>query len=147
VFLDLLKNPTDFLRFWYFLGFLGIVFYIKSYGSGLWITGPWLILREREEVIGVFTTGATWWRSCRDGQTMTLNRGGQWCSDREMVPGTMRRDWSQVGMMDNGGALIMPFIGSKGGGRRAVKGREAVMVELLWRQLQEMETGIFWDFS
>jgi hypothetical protein len=34
-----------------------------------------------------------------------------------------------VGAVDNGGALIVPFIGSYGGGRRAVKGREAVAAE------------------
>jgi hypothetical protein len=31
--------------------------------------------------------------------------------------------------MDNGGALIMSFIGSYDGGRREVKGREAAVVK------------------
>jgi hypothetical protein len=55
---------------------------------------------------------------------MALNRGGRWYSDEEMVLGVRRRDWSQVGVMDNGGALVAPFIGSSGGGRRTAKGRE-----------------------
>jgi hypothetical protein len=42
---------------------------------------------------------------------MTLNRGGQWCSDGEMVPDARRRDWSWVSVMDNVGALIVPYIG------------------------------------
>jgi hypothetical protein len=37
--------------------------------------------------------------------------------------------------VDNGGALIVPFIVSQGGGRWVVKGREAMMVELQWRRL------------
>jgi hypothetical protein len=61
---------------------------------------------------------------------MALNRGGKWCSDGEMVPGVRRRDWSWVGMVDNRGALVAPFIGSQGGRRRAVRGREVVTVEL-----------------
>jgi hypothetical protein len=32
------------MLFWHFLGFIGIVFYRKSHGSGLWITRPWLAL-------------------------------------------------------------------------------------------------------
>jgi hypothetical protein len=32
--------------------------------------------REREEVIGVLTNGATWRRSCRDGHTMATLGGG-----------------------------------------------------------------------
>jgi hypothetical protein len=43
---------------------------------------------------------------------MALNRGGWWCSDGEMILDARRRDWSRVGRMDNGGALVMPFIGS-----------------------------------
>jgi hypothetical protein len=43
--------------------------------------------------------------------------------------------------VDNGGALIMSFIGPYGGRRRAIKGREATAVELQWHWLQEMETG------
>jgi hypothetical protein len=42
---------------------------------------------------------------------MTLNRGGQWCSDGEMVPDVRRRDWSRGGAVDNGGALVTLFIG------------------------------------
>jgi hypothetical protein len=112
------------------LGFLRIVFYMKSYGPGLWITRPRLILREREEVIRVLTNGTTWWWSCGDGHTMALNISGQWCSDGKMVPGVRMRDWSQVDMVDNGDALVTPFIRLQDGGRRAVKGSEAVMVEL-----------------
>jgi hypothetical protein len=41
--------------------------------------------------------------------------------------------------VDNRGALVVPFIGSLGSGRRAVKGREAAAVELQWRRLWEME--------
>jgi hypothetical protein len=68
--------------------------------------------REREEVTGVLTIDATWRRSCKDGNTTTLNRGAQWCSDGEMVLGARRRDWSKSGWVDNGSALIAPFIGS-----------------------------------
>jgi hypothetical protein len=46
-----------------------------------------------------------------------------------------------VGVVDNGGALVMPFIGLLGSGRRAVKGRETVAVELQWRLLREMKMG------
>jgi hypothetical protein len=53
--------------------------------------------REREEVLGVLTNGTTWRRSCGDDHTTALNRGGQWCSDGEMVPCAKRRDWSQGG--------------------------------------------------
>jgi hypothetical protein len=35
-----------------------------------------------------------------------------------------------MGAVDNRGALVVPFIGSLGSGRRAVKGREAAAVEL-----------------
>jgi hypothetical protein len=35
-----------------------------------------------------------------------------------------------MGAVDNGGALVTPFIGSLGSGRWAVKGREATAVEL-----------------
>jgi hypothetical protein len=52
---------------------------------------------EEEEVVRVLTNGATWRRSCGDGHTTTLNRGGRWCSDGEMVPGVRRRDWSRGG--------------------------------------------------
>jgi hypothetical protein len=40
-----------------------------------------------------------------------LNRGGRWCSDGKMVLGTRRREWSRVGAVDNGAALVAPFIG------------------------------------
>jgi hypothetical protein len=61
--------------------------------------------REREEVIGVLTNGATWWRGCRDGRAMMFNRGGRWCSDGEMVLGARRGDWSQGGCDGECGAL------------------------------------------
>jgi hypothetical protein len=67
--------------------------------------------REREEVIRVLTNGAAWSRSYRDGHTTTLNRDDRWCFDGEMVSGVRRRDWSQVGAVDNKGALVAPFIG------------------------------------
>jgi hypothetical protein len=50
--------------------------------------------REEEEVIRVLTNGVTWRRNCGDGHTTVLNRCGRWCSDREMVPNSRRRDWS-----------------------------------------------------
>jgi hypothetical protein len=53
--------------------------------------------RENEEVIGFLTNDVTWRRSCRYDHTTTLNRCGQWCSDREMVPSVSRRDWSWGG--------------------------------------------------
>jgi hypothetical protein len=41
LFLDLLKNPTTFLRFWYFLGFL-IFFYRTTVGSRSMLDSrPW----------------------------------------------------------------------------------------------------------
>jgi hypothetical protein len=67
--------------------------------------------RERERVIGVLTNGATWRQSCGDDHSMMLNRGSRWCFDGEMVPGVRCRDWSRMGVVDNGDALIMPFIG------------------------------------
>jgi hypothetical protein len=66
--------------------------------------------KEREEVVGVLTNRDTWRWSCADGHTTMLNREGWWCSDREMVPDA-RRDWSQVDVVDNGSALVAPFIG------------------------------------
>jgi hypothetical protein len=84
---------------------------MKSHRSGPWITGPQLAQgpwwtrdhraawplrgsggyrdsseREREEVVGVLTNGATWRQRFRDGHTMVLNKGGWWCSDGDMVP-------------------------------------------------------------
>jgi hypothetical protein len=53
--------------------------------------------KEREEVVGVLTIGATWRQSYKDGHTMTLNKDGRWCSNGEMVPGARRRDWSRGG--------------------------------------------------
>jgi hypothetical protein len=52
---------------------------------------------EEEEVIGVLTNGATWRRSYGDGHTTALNRGGRWCSNREMVLGARKRDWIRGG--------------------------------------------------
>jgi hypothetical protein len=80
-------------------------------------SGAWEVIviarreREREEVIRVLTNGAAWSRSYRDGHTTTLNRDDRWCFDGEMVSGVRRRDWSQVGAVDNEGALVAPFIG------------------------------------
>jgi hypothetical protein len=48
--------------------------------------------REREEVVEVLTNGGAWRRSCGDGHMMTLNRGGRWCFDGEMIPSARRRD-------------------------------------------------------
>jgi hypothetical protein len=48
--------------------------------------------REGVEVAEVLTNGATWRRSYRDGHMTTLNRGGRWCSDGEMILGVRRRD-------------------------------------------------------
>jgi hypothetical protein len=53
--------------------------------------------REREEPVGVLTNGVTWRRSCGYGHTTSLNRGGRWYFDGEMVQGTRSRDWSQDG--------------------------------------------------
>jgi hypothetical protein len=46
-----------------------------------------------------------------------------------------------VGAVDNGGALVAPFIDPQGGERRAVRGRKVVTVQLEWHWLWEMETG------
>jgi hypothetical protein len=40
---------------------------------------------------------------------------------------------AEVTAIDNGDALVTPFIGSSGDRRRAVKDREAAAVELQWR--------------
>jgi hypothetical protein len=53
--------------------------------------------REEEEVVEILTNDVTWSRSYGDGHTTVLNRGVQWCSDEEMVPGARRRDWSRGG--------------------------------------------------
>jgi hypothetical protein len=53
--------------------------------------------REREEVVGVLTNGATWRRSCGRDHKTALNRGSRWCSEGEMVSNMRRRDWSQGG--------------------------------------------------
>jgi hypothetical protein len=48
---------------------------------------------EREREVGrVLTNGTAWRQSYEDGLTTTLNRGGWWCSDGEMVLGVWRRD-------------------------------------------------------
>jgi penicillin V acylase-like amidase (Ntn superfamily) len=52
--------------------------------------------RERDEAIGVLTNDATWRQSYGNGHMTTLNRGGRWYSDGEMVP-YARRNWSQGG--------------------------------------------------
>jgi hypothetical protein len=57
--------------------------------------------REREEVVGVLTNDITWRWSCGDGYTMTLNKGGRWCFDGDMVSGA-RRNWRWVDAVDNG---------------------------------------------
>jgi hypothetical protein len=94
-----------------FYDFSELFLYKKSHGSSLLITRPQLALdpwwthdngvarplqgsggcrdsseREREEVVGVLTNGATWRQRFRDGHTMVLNKGGWWCSDGDMVP-------------------------------------------------------------
>jgi hypothetical protein len=56
-----------------------------------------VIAQREREVVGVLTNGATWGRSCVDGHTIALKRGGRWCSDGEMVLGARRRDWSRGG--------------------------------------------------
>jgi hypothetical protein len=43
--------------------------------------------------------------------------------------------------VDNGGALIGPFILSLGSRRRVVKGRDATVVELQWCRLWEIKMG------
>jgi hypothetical protein len=43
--------------------------------------------REKERGGQVLTNYATWRRSFGDGHMMVLNRGGQWCSNANMVPG------------------------------------------------------------
>jgi hypothetical protein len=43
--------------------------------------------------------------------------------------------------MDNGSALVAPFIGPIGQQKAAVKGKEAAAVELQWCRLRVMETG------
>jgi hypothetical protein len=53
--------------------------------------------REREEVIIVLTNYATRRRSCGDGHTMALNRGGRWCSNGKMIPDARKIDWSRGG--------------------------------------------------
>jgi hypothetical protein len=54
--------------------------------------------REREEeVVGVLINCAAWSRSYRDSHMTSLNRGGWWCFDEEMVPNMSRRDWSRDG--------------------------------------------------
>jgi hypothetical protein len=47
-----------------------------------------------------------------------------------MVSDVRKRDWSWVGVVDNGGALIAPFIGLQCGERRMIKEREAAAMEL-----------------
>jgi hypothetical protein len=49
---------------------------------------------EREKIIEVLTNDTTWRQSYGDDHTTTLIRGGWWCFDGEMVPGTRRRDWN-----------------------------------------------------
>jgi hypothetical protein len=53
--------------------------------------------REREEVIDVFTNDATCRQSCGDDHVTTLNRGGQWYSDVEMISDARKRDWRRGG--------------------------------------------------
>jgi hypothetical protein len=73
--------------------------------------------REREEVVGVLTNGATLRWSYGDGHTIVLNKVSRWCSDDEMVPDTRRRGWSW------GGRWIMRVLSSYIlYGRRATEG-------------------------
>jgi hypothetical protein len=48
--------------------------------------------RERGEVVGVLTIGASWSQSYSDSHTTTLNRVVRWCFDREMVLGVRMID-------------------------------------------------------
>jgi hypothetical protein len=50
--------------------------------------------REREKGVRVLTNGATSRWSYIDGHMTVLNKGGRCFSNREMVPGARRRDWS-----------------------------------------------------
>jgi hypothetical protein len=47
---------------------------------------------RKREVVRVLTNGTAWRQSYEDGLTTTLNRGGWWCSDGEVVLGMWRRD-------------------------------------------------------
>jgi hypothetical protein len=85
--------------------------------------------REREEPAEVLTNDATWRRSCGDDHTMALNRGGRWSSMGRWFQ-TRGEIEARVDAMDNGGSLVVPFIGPKGDERRMVKGRVIAVVEL-----------------
>jgi hypothetical protein len=56
-----------------------------------------IVQREREKMSSGFSpmTPLRW--SCRDSHTTMLNRGGQWCSDGEIVSDVRGRDWSRGG--------------------------------------------------
>jgi hypothetical protein len=65
--------------------------------------------REREEVVGVLTNGATWRQSCGNDHTTEVVGGapismGRWFRARGGEIG------AEVGAVDNGGALVAPFI-------------------------------------
>jgi hypothetical protein len=58
-------------------------------------SGAWkvIMIAQREgEDVRVLTNVTTWRWSCGDGHMMTLNKGGQWCSNRKMIPDVRRRD-------------------------------------------------------
>jgi hypothetical protein len=48
--------------------------------------------RERGEVVGVLTIGASWSQCYSDSHTTTFNRGVRWCFDGEMVLGVRMID-------------------------------------------------------
>jgi hypothetical protein len=60
---------------------------------------------------------------------MALNRGGRWSSMGRWFR-TRGEIEARVDAMDNGGSLVVPFIGPKGDERRMVKGRVIAVVEL-----------------
>jgi hypothetical protein len=67
--------------------------------------------RERERERERRSTGLSPMAPLGDGHTTTLNTDDWWCSDGEIVLGTRMRDWSRVGALDNGSALVAPFMG------------------------------------
>jgi hypothetical protein len=65
--------------------------------------------REREEVVVVLTNGVTWRQSCGNDHTTEVVGGapismGRWFRARGGEIG------AEVGAVDNGGALVAPFI-------------------------------------
>jgi hypothetical protein len=58
--------------------------------------------REREEVIGVITNDATYRRSCGDGYTTVLNRGGRGAPMGRWLWARGREIGARMDAMDNG---------------------------------------------